>query len=94
MAVIAVPDAFRGEEVKAYVVLAPGLKPGDLPPERVFGHLEGRLAAFKVPRYLEYVADLPRTSSGKIAKQELKTGTPRGEAYDRTRQQWVRHAIE
>jgi crotonobetaine/carnitine-CoA ligase len=62
-----------------------------VPPETVFGHLEGRLAAFKVPRYLEYVADFPRTSSGKIAKQELKANAPRGDAYDRTHKQWIRH---
>ena len=90
-AVLGVPDEFRGEEVKAYLILAPGLTPSDVPPETVFGHIEGRLAAFKVPRYLEYVADFPRTSSGKIAKQEMKANAPRGDAYDRTHKQWIRH---
>jgi acyl-coenzyme A synthetase/AMP-(fatty) acid ligase len=93
-AVLGVPDDFRGEEVKAYLILAPGLTPSDVPPETLFGHLEGRLAAFKVPRYLEYVADFPRTSSGKIAKQEMKKNAPRGAAYDRARKKWTEHGIE
>ena len=90
-AVLGVPDEFRGEEVKAYLVLAPGLQPADVPPEKVFGHLEGRLAPFKVPRYLEYVADFPRTSSGKIAKQQMKAAAPRGAAFDRARNEWIHH---
>ena len=93
-AVLGVPDEHRGEEVKAFLILAPGLTPSDVPPETVYGHLEGRLAAFKMPRYLEYVADFPRTSSGKIAKQEMKKNAPRGAAYDRTRKEWTKHGIE
>ena len=91
-AVIGVPDPFRGEEVKAFLILAPGLAPADLPPEKVLSHLEGRLAAFKVPRYLEYVADFPRTSSGKIAKQEMKKGLQDGQCFDRVSREWVSHA--
>ena len=60
----------------------------------VAGHIESRLAAFKVPRYLEYVADFPRTSSGKIAKQELRKNATRGEAYDRTRNEWMKNVVE
>lgn len=93
-AVLGVPDPFRGEEVKAVLVLAPGLTPADVPPDAVLGHLDGRLAAFKVPRYLEYVADFPRTSSGKVAKQEMKQNPPRGPVYDRTRQEWTTHGVE
>ena len=65
-----------------------------MPPDAVLGHLDGRLAAFKVPRYLEYVADFPRTSSGKVAKQEMKQNPPRGPVYDRTRQEWTTHGVE
>jgi acyl-CoA synthetase (AMP-forming)/AMP-acid ligase II len=70
-AVIGVPDVLRGEEVKAYLELAPGASPADLPPERVFAHCATRLAPFKVPRYLEYADQLPRTASQKIAKTAL-----------------------
>lgn len=88
-AVIGVPDEFRGEEVKVFVILQPGLQPADLPPEAIAAHCEGRLAAFKVPRYIEYVPDFPRTSSGKIAKQEMKAAGKRGVAFDRISNAWT-----
>jgi len=72
VAVVAVPDALRGEEVKAYVRLAEGMMRSDLPPERIVEIAAARLAAFKLPRYIEYrAAALPRTGSGKIRKQTL-----------------------
>jgi acyl-CoA synthetase (AMP-forming)/AMP-acid ligase II len=70
-AVIPVPDADRGQEVKACLVLKPGLTPADLPPEAVFAHCAGGLARFKVPRFLEYRDALPKTPSQKIAKHVL-----------------------
>ncbi len=70
-AVIPVPDADRGQEVKACLVLQPGLTPDDLPAERVFDHCAGQLARFKVPRFLEYRDALPKTPSQKIAKHVL-----------------------
>lgn len=88
-AVIGVPDDFRGEEVKVFVILQPGLDPASLPPQAIAAHCEGRLAAFKVPRYIEYVADFPRTSSGKIARQEMKAAGKTGAAFDRARNTWT-----
>jgi acyl-CoA synthetase (AMP-forming)/AMP-acid ligase II len=70
-AAVAVPDVLRGQEVKLCVVLQPGNTPATVPPQRIIGHCAGQLAAFKVPRYIEYYEDFPRTSSGKIAKQQL-----------------------
>jgi crotonobetaine/carnitine-CoA ligase len=70
-AVIPVPDVDRGQEVKACLVLKPGLKPQDLPPAVIFEHCFARLARFKVPRFLEYRASLPKTPSQKIAKHVL-----------------------
>ena len=70
-AVIPVPDADRGQEVKACLVLKPGLSPADLPAERVFAHCLAGLARFKVPRFLEYRDSLPKTPSEKIAKHVL-----------------------
>jgi crotonobetaine/carnitine-CoA ligase len=70
-AVIPVPDPDRGQEVKACLVLRPGLTSADLPPERVFAHCTGQLARFKVPRFLEYRGSLPKTPSQKIAKHML-----------------------
>jgi crotonobetaine/carnitine-CoA ligase len=73
-AVIAVPDEIRGEEVKVYVLLAEGCAADELPPEEIVAHCADRLAAFKVPRYLEYrTADFPRTPTMRVRKEELKT---------------------
>ncbi|MDD9925522.1 MAG: class I adenylate-forming enzyme family protein [Rhodospirillaceae bacterium] len=69
--VVPVPDETRGEEVKAYVVLAEGYEQSDAPPEKIIGHAREHLAVFKVPRYLEYRTDFPRTPSLKLKKGEL-----------------------
>jgi acyl-CoA synthetase (AMP-forming)/AMP-acid ligase II len=69
--VVPVPDEERGEEVKAYVVLADGYKQEDAPPERIIAHAREHLAVFKVPRYVEYRTDFPRTPSLKLKKGEL-----------------------
>jgi crotonobetaine/carnitine-CoA ligase len=85
-AVVPVPDAMRGEEVKAYLLLAAGVTLATLPPEAVLAHCAERLAAFKVPRYLEYrTEDFPRLASMKVDKQTLKALKPdlREGAWDR-----------
>lgn len=84
-AVIAVPDPQRREEAKAYLKLREGLTAEDVPPEAVAAHCELRLAKFKIPRYIAYVADFPRTPSRKIAKKELRAfeGDLREGAFDR-----------
>jgi carnitine-CoA ligase len=72
-AVIAVPDEIRGEEVKAYVLLAEGCAADELPPEEIVAHCADRLAAFKVPRYVECrSADFPRTPTMRVRKEELR----------------------
>jgi len=84
-AVIPVPDPLRREEVKAYLKLRGGLTKLDVPPDKVFAHCETRLAKFKIPRYLAYVDDFPRTPSRKIQKKVLIASAEdlRAEAYDR-----------
>jgi crotonobetaine/carnitine-CoA ligase len=87
-AVIPVSDEIRGEEVKAYVLLVDGATPADLPPETIVRHCEERLAAFKVPRYIEYRSgDFPRTPSMKVQKQDLKAekSDPTEGVWDRER---------
>jgi crotonobetaine/carnitine-CoA ligase len=72
-AVIPVPDRERGEEVKAYVLLADGRSEADLPPEKIVEFCAERLAWYKVPRYIEYRAtDFPRTPSMRVRKEVLK----------------------
>jgi carnitine-CoA ligase len=66
-AVVGVPSELSEEEIKAFVVLHEG--GGDLGDVRA--HAAGRLAPFKVPRYIEAVAELPHTPTGRVAKHEL-----------------------
>jgi carnitine-CoA ligase len=76
-AVIPVPDRERGEEVKAYVLLADGRAPGDLPPQDIVAFCADHLAWYKVPRYIEYrQADFPRTPSMRVRKEVLKAERP------------------
>jgi len=68
-AVVAVPDEYRGEEIKAFVLLREPTKA--FAPEQIIDHCQTRLAAFKIPRYIEFVSDFPYTPSKKIAKHKL-----------------------
>ena len=69
-AVVGVPDAYRGETVKAYVSLRPG---AEARPEELSAHCEQRLAVYKYPREVEILAELPKTTSGKILRRELRS---------------------
>jgi carnitine-CoA ligase len=67
-AVVGVPSELSEEEIKAFVVLHDG-GGGELGCVRA--HAAERLAPFKVPRYMQAVADLPHTPTGRVAKHEL-----------------------
>ena len=71
VAVIPVPDELRGEEVKAYIVLKEGETPDSAPPEEILEFARKKLAYFKIPRYVEYIDDLPRTPSERVEKHKL-----------------------
>jgi len=68
-AVIGVPDATWGEVGLAVVVPAPG---STLDADDVRARLRARLAAFKVPKYVELTDELPKTATGKIRKPDLR----------------------
>ncbi|WP_329387468.1 AMP-binding protein [Streptomyces sp. NBC_01351] len=68
-AVVGVPDPYRGESVKAYVSLRPG---ASAEPEELAAHCAARLAAYKYPRRVEILPVLPKTTSGKILRRELR----------------------
>jgi crotonobetaine/carnitine-CoA ligase len=70
-AVVAVPDKLRGEEVKAYILPAAGESPETIPPQEIIAYCLEKIAKFKVPRYIEYVSDFPRSASEKIQKNIL-----------------------
>jgi long-chain acyl-CoA synthetase len=66
-AVVGRPDEVRGEEIHAVVAIAAGTDTAALEQ-----HCRSRLAAFKVPSTWEVVAELPKTSTGKIDKKPLR----------------------
>ncbi|MYT72884.1 MULTISPECIES: AMP-binding protein [unclassified Streptomyces] len=68
-AVVGIPDAYRGESVKAYVSLRPG---AEATPEELAAYCKERLAAYKYPREVEVLRELPKTASGKILRRELR----------------------
>ncbi|MFB7655432.1 MULTISPECIES: class I adenylate-forming enzyme family protein [unclassified Streptomyces] len=70
VAVVGVPDGYRGETVKAYISLRPG---ADTAPDALAAYCEERLAAYKYPRQVEILPDLPKTASGKILRRELRS---------------------
>ena len=84
-AVIGVPDPIRQEEVQAYIVLKPPATPETVPPEEIWAFCKQHLAAFKVPRYIEYRESLPKTPSSKIQKSLLReeAKVQKGVVFDR-----------
>ncbi|MFJ7203389.1 AMP-binding protein [Streptomyces sp. NPDC098789] len=68
--VIGVPDAKYGEELMAWVRMREGAEP--LTPEAVRAYCAGRLAHFKIPRYVHVVEEFPMTVTGKIRKIEMR----------------------
>ncbi|MFB8004933.1 AMP-binding protein [Nocardia sp. NPDC056000] len=70
-AVVAEPDEVLGEEVKAFVQLAAGGTGDRATAEAIIARVAQRLARFKVPRYVEFVADFPRTPSERVSKPAL-----------------------
>jgi acyl-CoA synthetase (AMP-forming)/AMP-acid ligase II len=67
--VIGVPDERWGETVKALIVLRSGAA---AEVAELTAFLRGQLAAYKLPRIVEFVDELPRTPSGKVLKRELR----------------------
>ena len=86
-AVIPVPDTLRGEEVKAYVQLKPGVT---MTPEQIVDYCKSKLAPFKVPRYIEFhPEDFERTPSMRVQKQPLRARPDQTKgAWDRESGTW------
>ena len=68
-AVVGVPDAKRGETVKAYVVLKPGQQ---ATADEIRSFCKANLAPYKVPVLIEFCAELPKTQVGKVLRRMLK----------------------
>jgi long-chain acyl-CoA synthetase len=68
-AVIGVPDAYRGETVKAFVSLRPGQA---TEPDELVAFCKERMSAYKYPRHIELRDELPKTVTGKLLRRDLR----------------------
>lgn len=71
-AVTGVPEKLRGHVIKASIVLSRGIEPSAALKAELKGFLKSRVAHYKVPRKIEFVEELPKTSSGKIRHSALR----------------------
>ncbi|HSG96233.1 MAG TPA: AMP-binding protein, partial [Afifellaceae bacterium] len=67
--VIGVPDAKFGEEVCAWIKLKEGEEASE---DDIRSFCEGKLAHFKIPRYIRFVTDFPMTVTGKVQKYKMR----------------------
>ncbi|MBV9800391.1 MAG: AMP-binding protein, partial [Solirubrobacterales bacterium] len=79
-AVFPVASELGEDEVMAAIVIEPE---ASLVPEDLISHCEPRLAYFAIPRYIEFVPELPLTENGKVRKQVLRERGVTGSAWDR-----------
>ena len=70
-AVVGEPDPYRGETVKAFVALKEGME-GTVTPEEITFFCKARMAAYKYPRKVEIVAEIPKTLTGKFLRRSLR----------------------
>jgi long-chain acyl-CoA synthetase len=68
-AVVGVPDEYRGETVKAFVSLRPG---ASLTESELVAFCKERMAAYKYPRRIEFLDEIPKTVTGKLLRRELR----------------------
>jgi long-chain acyl-CoA synthetase len=68
-AVVGVPDAYRGETVKAFVSVKPG---ASATADDIIEYCKANMAAYKYPRSVEFIDELPKTTTGKILRRELR----------------------
>ena len=68
-AVVGVPDEYRGETVKAFVSLRPGRTADEA---ELIAFCRARMAAYKYPRQVEFLDEIPKTVTGKLLRRELR----------------------
>jgi acetyl-CoA synthetase len=87
VAAIGVPDDVRGQVVKAFVVLADGAAPTEELEQEIRSMVRTRLATYEYPREIEFLDELPTTTTGKIRRVALHL-------REKERQQRERPAVE
>ena len=70
--VVGIPDALRGQAIKAFIVLSHNYEPSAELEKEIKEYANSQLAQYKWIRYIEFTNELPKTISGKIRKRELK----------------------
>jgi 2-aminobenzoate-CoA ligase len=80
-AVVGVPDEARGNIVKAFVVLRPGIVGDDALVTQLQDHVKQQIAPYKYPRSIEFRTQLPKTGTGKLRRFELRQ-MDRGDSPD------------
>lgn len=70
--VAGVPDPYAGQKIKGWVVLHKGYQPAPALAEELKQHVKNMIAPYKYPQEIEFVSELPKTSSGKILRRELR----------------------
>jgi 2-aminobenzoate-CoA ligase len=76
--VVGCPDEERGQIVKAYVVLRAGMSGDAAMTKTLQDHVKATVAPYKYPRAIEFVADLPKTQTGKLQRFELRRRAAEG----------------
>ena len=76
VAVIGQPDPLRGQIVKACVVLRPGIEPAEELKRDLQSHCKRLIAPYKYPREIQFLRELPKTTSGKTRHAELRQAAP------------------
>lgn len=71
-AVTGVPDEYRGETVAAFIVLKAGFQPSEQLQQEIVAFCKQKLAAYKVPKRLEFRETLPKSLVGKVLRRELR----------------------
>ncbi len=69
---VGIPHDEWGEQVKAVIMLKPGFQPSDELAQEILAFARMNLPAFKVPRSVDFVSDLPRSEAGKIQRNKVR----------------------
>jgi acetyl-CoA synthetase len=72
VSVTGVPDELRGQSIKAWVELMPGHSGGADLSEKIVAHVKANFSRFAYPRFIEYVAELPKSATGKVQRAQLR----------------------
>jgi long-chain acyl-CoA synthetase len=74
-AVIGIPDQYKGEAIKAFVVVKQGM---EVTAGELIAHCKERLAKYKIPAYVVFAESLPKSAVGKILRRELREAEQAG----------------